>query len=428
MSTTYKLVFQGDLASGYTATAAAQALANLYRVPVNQVQHFFSGAEFVLKEGVGELEVDQYLAAYAQAGIVVVKIPEMRFETATFEPLLQTSQQPAQATMAQTEQIAMASSYEELAFVRTEPEHSATITPLGTVAHDQFDDTECIIIDEIQDSKKSRSARPLAYNAKTNVYAPPQAQLLSEDDLADAEDYCDPKLFSFEERLGRIRYLAWSILPVIVPLVLGIIAALFPFLTLLASIPIGIATLVFVVSLTIRRLHDLNYNGWHAIPVYLAYIASVLSTSTLSVVVNLAITIGLACIPGAAQSNNFGPRCKPPVTWEIVLAAISIVLMVISIATTVFFTVNTPNNVFGEGNESYSQYLNEMQNQPDEVKAQLEQQQAQLEAKFKEIEEDSSLTDIQKAQKAISVGMEAAQQAIEAQQLIEAQKAAESAQ
>lgn len=113
-----------------------------------------------------------------------------------------------------------------------------------------------------------------------------------------------PEFFSFSQRIGRIRYLAYigvaylAMVPVLLlSQVLGDLAVI-P--VLLASL----AYLVFGISLGIRRLHDLDKSGWWLL---LSFIP----------VINFFMAVYLVFFPGSVGSNRYGLKTKPNtwVTW-----------------------------------------------------------------------------------------------------------------
>jgi len=136
-----------------------------------------------------------------------------------------------------------------------------------------------------------------------NPYTAPDAIL----DTGTAELY-QPSFFSFNGRIGRLRYLAYGIgvnallMLVIVPLMGGaaimggatmgsesgmsmigiVLVAVFYILAIMASVMFGK-----------RRLNDLNRSGWW----FLLFIVPL---------VNLALTIYVLFFPGSQGSNNFG--------------------------------------------------------------------------------------------------------------------------
>lgn len=159
----------------------------------------------------------------------------------------------------------------------------------------------------------------------TNPYSMPQAQLT---EPVSKETYL-PKFFAVNGRIGRVRYLAYSMgagllmLPLMFLLMGGV-----GFLTLAGGAEAGagagilgsliVYPLSFAVSIILarRRLHDMNKTGW-------------LSVLVLIPLVNLFAVLWLLFGSGDAESNDFGPAPAPNTTGVIILAWSLPVLIVV---------------------------------------------------------------------------------------------------
>ena len=143
-----------------------------------------------------------------------------------------------------------------------------------------------------------------------NPYTAPDAAL---DTGVDNELY-EPSIFSFNGRIGRLRYLAYGLgvnfvlMLVMMPIMGGAMfagAAAGPesmgILSIIAIIVFYVVTIVVSVMFAKRRLNDLNRSGWW----FLLFIVPI---------VNLLLAIYLIFFPGTDGSNNFGP---PPVANSI---------------------------------------------------------------------------------------------------------------
>ncbi len=125
------------------------------------------------------------------------------------------------------------------------------------------------------------------------------------------DDTYSPSIISFQGRIGRMRYLAYSIgvslvmmiaMMVVMPM-LGASMAMVggggpEGMSMIGLVFIGIfyiATIVFSVMFAKRRLNDLNRSGWW----FLLFLVPV---------VNLLMAIYLIFFPGTQGSNNFGPE------------------------------------------------------------------------------------------------------------------------
>lgn len=98
--------------------------------------------------------------------------------------------------------------------------------------------------------------------AESNPYSPPKAEV--GDITTEAESFQPINLWSASGRIGRLRYLAYSMVSSIVfGIAIGLLTAilgksLIPVVTLLLEIPL----LIFMVLMAIKRSHDMNWTGW----------------------------------------------------------------------------------------------------------------------------------------------------------------------
>jgi uncharacterized membrane protein YhaH (DUF805 family) len=135
-----------------------------------------------------------------------------------------------------------------------------------------------------------------------NPYIAPDASL----DNGQDELY-QPKIFSFNGRIGRLRYLAYGVGTSIILMLLimpimgtsmlagGFVGgeAAMGTMTIVAMIAFYVASLVLAVMFGKRRLNDLNRSGWW----FLLFLVPV---------VNLIMVVYLIFFPGAGETNNFG--------------------------------------------------------------------------------------------------------------------------
>ena len=138
-----------------------------------------------------------------------------------------------------------------------------------------------------------------------NPYSAPDAALETGHD----ETY-SPSIISFQGRIGRLRYLAYSIgislvLMVAMMVIMPLLGASMVMvgggapggMSIVSMLVIGIvyvATFVFSIMFAKRRLNDLNRSGWWFLLFFVP-------------VVNLLLAIYLIFFPGTQGNNNFGP-------------------------------------------------------------------------------------------------------------------------
>ncbi len=133
----------------------------------------------------------------------------------------------------------------------------------------------------------------------TSPYAPPQGELLDE-----TGEYGRIKVFSASGRIGRLRYIGYSIGVTLViylatSVVMALLGAMLPQDALMAALPLlmilaAVAILIVSVLLTIQRSHDFNVTGW----------------LSLLLLVPLAPLI-FWIVPGTKGSNNYGLQPPP---------------------------------------------------------------------------------------------------------------------
>ncbi|MEM7564412.1 MAG: DUF805 domain-containing protein [Pseudomonadota bacterium] len=160
--------------------------------------------------------------------------------------------------------------------------------------------------------------------SEANPYTAPDADL-----GGGSDELYEPRIFSFQGRIGRLRYLAYgfgvgmALMVLMVPVIgasalmggdpsdMGIVSMLIVGLLYLATIVVSI-------MFAKRRLNDLNRSGWWCL-------------LFLVPLVNLAITIYILFFPGTDGSNNFGPAPVANSTGVVILAWILLGLPILGI-------------------------------------------------------------------------------------------------
>ncbi len=143
-----------------------------------------------------------------------------------------------------------------------------------------------------------------------NPYETPQAPLT----MKDPDGVGDLNIFTAAGRLGRIRYLMYSVGVSIVGGILIALLAMIPVVGLFLVAAVYIALLVITVLLTIQRCHDFNMTGW-------------LSLLLLIPIVNFVFYFW----PGTKGTNNFGyqppPNSKALIIGTFLLLALFIIIL-----------------------------------------------------------------------------------------------------
>ena len=146
--------------------------------------------------------------------------------------------------------------------------------------------------------------------SENNPFNPPQASV--DDDLNGVESKFTLNLFSASGRIGRMRYLTYSIgLGMIVALVGGILSV---FISPALFVLTYVAMVYINIMLTIKRCHDFNVTGW----------------LSLLILIPLAFFVFLF-IPGTNGANGYGRKTAPNGSTGIVLVTIFAAIFVIGI-------------------------------------------------------------------------------------------------
>jgi uncharacterized membrane protein YhaH (DUF805 family) len=126
--------------------------------------------------------------------------------------------------------------------------------------------------------------------ATVNPYRAPAAAVADT-----AEQYEEVQLFSVSGRIGRARYIAYSIgLSLLFGVVIGLLAAALGAVGAILAVIGYIGLFVLMFMLTIQRAHDFNASGW-------------LSILWLIPLVNLIFWF----IPGTDGENRWGAKTPP---------------------------------------------------------------------------------------------------------------------
>lgn len=159
-------------------------------------------------------------------------------------------------------------------------------------------------------------------------YEPPRSAIKP----TTAGEFGEVKIFSAQGRLGRVRYIGYSVgMGLLVNLIVALVGGLAAFLQRGSSeeptmglltggvmIVFGLAALVISFLLTIQRLHDFNASGWWSILILLP-------------IANLVLYLILLIMPGTQGPNRFGNPPPPNTLGVILLALILPLIMVIGI-------------------------------------------------------------------------------------------------
>ncbi|QZI71324.1 DUF805 domain-containing protein [Pseudomonas protegens] len=167
---------------------------------------------------------------------------------------------------------------------------------------------------------------PTAASISASPYAPPQAA------VGDAlPQYATLNVFSFEGRIGRLRYLAWTLVLTVAMLAVIGVGAFFGILSaamfnstpltvlgITGGVVVFIGFIVVSIQISVQRLHDLGWSGWLWLLNFVPIVGSV-------------FPLVLMVSPGSNVANRYGAPPPPNTTAVKVLSWMWVVLIVILI-------------------------------------------------------------------------------------------------
>ncbi|SDI30221.1 DUF805 domain-containing protein [Pseudomonas panipatensis] len=310
--TRFKIVFDGALMPQTPLEVAKENLARLFKSDLERIEALFSGQTVVLKRGLSADEADKYLGVLQQAGANARK----EVEQAASLSLVETEDHPSAETLA-SRSAGQGSSDARM-----------TCPKCG---HEQAQSSECSACGIIIEKYLARQAELAANQPATtppsapaqSPYATPQAQVGEP-----LPEYGELKYFSAQGRIGRVRYLGWSMgLMLLLLPVFAVIAALFAVSTtvgMLLATAVCVGMVAVSIFFGIQRLHDIGWSGWLWLLNFVPVIGSVMALLML-------------LVPGTVGSNRYGP--PPPangrgvvaLAWATVLVPIVGILAAIAI-------------------------------------------------------------------------------------------------
>ncbi|MCY1396832.1 hypothetical protein D3C76_315430 [compost metagenome] len=157
-------------------------------------------------------------------------------------------------------------------------------------------------------------------------YAPPQASFEQP-----SGHFGELKVFSIDGRIGRLRYLAWTLaLLAIVIAAMGVLTLIFPQAPLISGVLMVVAGICFLtisIQFSVQRLHDLGWSGW-------------LWLLNLVPLVSSVFAIALLALPGNAGANRYGLPPPPNSAAVKLLAWMWVLLFALAIASGLFGWLN----------------------------------------------------------------------------------------
>lgn len=300
----FKIVFNGELMPEVALETAQDNLARLFKSDRTRINALFSGTPIAIKRDLQESEADQYLAALHRAGAKARKEPDLA----------------ASLSLVDTEDHRTDDAANNASVEMTCPK----------CGHLQAKAAKCaacgIIIEKFiarqaalsENTRPVQSQQPGAIGKTANTpYATPLAT------VAEAlPEFGELEVFSIDGRIGRLRYLAWSLMLLLAALALFGVASMGLAISeivggiLIAVIGIGMA--VVSVQIGVQRLHDIGWSGW-------------LWLINLVPVVGGVFALLMLVIPGTTGANRYGPPAPPNSRAVKVLALLWLLVPVLGI-------------------------------------------------------------------------------------------------
>jgi uncharacterized membrane protein YhaH (DUF805 family) len=292
----FKIVFNGELMPDVSLETAKENLARLFKSDLTRINSLFSGGNVDIKRDLSENEADQYLKALQSAGAKVRKQQDLA----------------ASLSLVETDDH------------RTESSEAESNVPMTCpkCGHQQSKAIECSACGIVIEKFIARQAMlaenpPEVVSAAATPYATPKAAVAET-----LPEFGELKAFTTDGRIGRLRYLAWSMVLMLACLPLfGIAGGFFAASEILGGllmVVVGIAVAVVGIMFGVQRLHDIGWSGW-------------LLLVTLVPIVGGVFSLLMFIIPGSTAANRFGPPPPPNSRAVKILALLWVAIIVIAI-------------------------------------------------------------------------------------------------
>ena len=292
----FKIVFNGELMPDISLETAKENLARLFKSDLTRINSLFSGGNVDIKRDLSENEADQYLKALQSAGAKVRKEQDL----AASLSLVETDDHRAESS-------------------EVESNVPMTCPKCGHRQSKAIECSACGIVIEKFIARQAMLAEnpPEVVSAAATPYATPKAAVAET-----LPEFGELKAFTTDGRIGRLRYLAWSMVLMLACLPLfGIAGGFFAASEILGGllmVVVGIAVAVVGIMFGVQRLHDIGWSGW-------------LLLVTLVPIVGGVFSLLMFIIPGSTAANRFGPPPPPNSRAVKVLALLWVAIIVIAI-------------------------------------------------------------------------------------------------
>lgn len=286
--TRYKIVFEGQLMPDQSLDTVKANLARLFRSDQAKIDVLFTGGPVALKRDLSEAEADKYLGALQQAGAQVRKEQDLA----------------AKLSLVDIEQEAVSNESMDCPKCGTQQPKAVACASCG------------IVIEKYLTRQAQIAQNPPEPIANASPYGTPKS------DVGESmPEHGRLKVFTTDGRIGRLRYLGWSMALLLLAMVAYLIAAgamaVSPIVGGILMIPVVIGTVVISVMIGVQRLHDIGWSGWLWLLNLVPLIGSIFALLML-------------VVPGSQSANRYGPPPPPNSPGVIAMAWGGLVLWLVA--------------------------------------------------------------------------------------------------
>lgn len=294
----YKIVFKGELIADAVLDEVKDQLAKLFKSDHTKINALFDGGPIALKRDLSSEEADKYLAALQRTGAKVYKEADL----AASLSLVATDDHDGPTTIAAAPVDSSHMDCPKCAHHQVK----ATICEACGIVIDKFIARQAELGESAAATPTATVSAPAAASSplSSTPYAPPTANVAET-----LPEFAELKLFGVEGRIGRLRYLAWSLAMTFVAMIFAGIGGLAAYAlgsdsSLLAIVGGLVAAVAFIamivvgIQIGVKRLHDIGWSGWLLLVNLVPVLGSVFS-------------IIMLVVPGSTGVNRFGPPAPP---------------------------------------------------------------------------------------------------------------------
>lgn len=323
MSEISQLVFYGEILPGHDTETVKAKLAELLKLPAEQIPAVFSGRKVVLRKSLPSEQGPSYLARLEKIGIKALVEPlavASAKPTAVSEPAATAAAVPSDVVPA-TSAPAVPPGVPPMS---VEPVGSA----LAAVAVEEMTCPKCgerqprrtlcracsIDMKRFADAQQEaqQQAREERLQARSGV-----SRGVPGDALVEARESFSFLSFDFSGRMGRVNYLVAGWLFTFALIMLALWMAAKTGIWTFAVIGI-VVTIVLSIRFAILRCHDANWSGWLSLILCIPYVGGLFS-------------LILLIMPGTRGENNYGAATNrvgwPTGLGMLVACGVSVVLL-----------------------------------------------------------------------------------------------------